>query len=97
LAPDKFNSIGVKLAQRADVPVVPVALVTDAWPNGKLLKDFGKIDPTKTVRFSFGAPILIKGRGTDQNQQIIRFITTTLEAWQQAGADAVDACRNQTP
>lgn len=79
--PDRFNSIGVKLAKRADVPVVPLAIVTDAWGNGKFLKDFGRIDPTKTVRFSFGAPLAVIGRGTDQNQQIIDYIATKLEGW----------------
>ena len=79
--PDKFNSIGVKLAQRGDVPVVPLAIVTDAWANGKYLKDIGRIDPTKTVRFSFGAPLAVNGRSADKNQQIIDHIATKLEAW----------------
>ena len=39
--PAHFNTIGVKLAKRAGVPVIPVALKTDAWGNGNLLKDFG--------------------------------------------------------
>ena len=30
-----FNSIGVKLARRAGVPIVPLALKTDAWGQGK--------------------------------------------------------------
>ena len=38
--PAHFNTIGVKLAKRAGVPVIPVALKTDAWGNGNLLKDF---------------------------------------------------------
>ena len=80
--PDKFNSIGVKLAKRANVPVVPLAIVTDAWANGKFLKDFGRIDPTKTVRFSFGAPLAVNGRGAEQNQQIIDHIATKLDGWQ---------------
>jgi len=35
--PALFTSIGVKLAQRAGVPVVPLALLTDAWGNGRLV------------------------------------------------------------
>ena len=34
--PAHFNTIGVKLAKRAGVPVIPVALKTDAWGNGNL-------------------------------------------------------------
>lgn len=85
--PDKFNSIGVKLARRAAVPVVPLALVTDAWANGEFLKDFGKIDPTKTVRFSFGAPIAVNGGGGDQNQQIIHYIASKLDGWKESPAN----------
>ena len=79
--PAEFNTIGIKLAKRANVPVVPVALLTDAWGNGKRLKDFGRIDPSKLVHFSFGKPIWIKDRGTEEHQQIIDFITDKLRAW----------------
>lgn len=72
--PAEFNSIGVKLAKRANVPIVPVALVTDAWQNGKKLKDFGKIDVSKKVIFSFGKPIRVAGRGDEEHQQIVDFI-----------------------
>ncbi|MFC1505334.1 lysophospholipid acyltransferase family protein, partial [Thermodesulfobacteriota bacterium] len=33
--PSQFNTLGVKLAKRADVPIVPLALLTDAWRNGQ--------------------------------------------------------------
>ncbi len=79
--PASFNTIGVKLAQRANVPVVPLALATGAWGNGKIIKDLGKIDPTKKVHFAFGQPMWIEGRGTDENRAIIDFITTKLQAW----------------
>ena len=45
--PEQLSTIGVKLAKKAGVPVVPIALKTDALTNGKLFKDFGKIDPTR--------------------------------------------------
>ncbi|MCP4891374.1 MAG: hypothetical protein GY904_32880 [Planctomycetaceae bacterium] len=77
----RFNSIGVKLALRAQVPVVPIALITDAWGNGKKLKDFGRIDPQKIVRFAFGEPIRIEGRGNQQQQEIIHFIEAKLNEW----------------
>ena len=38
----QFNSMGVKLAKRAQVPVVPIALKTDAWGVGKWIKDLPK-------------------------------------------------------
>jgi 1-acyl-sn-glycerol-3-phosphate acyltransferase len=79
--PEAFNTIGIKLAKRANVPVIPVALKTDAWRNGRLIKDFGRIDTTRKVYFSFGAPIRIEGRGAEEHERIIAFITGKLDEW----------------
>jgi len=79
--PSQFNSIGVKLASRADVPIVPLALQTDAWGLGPIISDFGKIDPSKKVRFAFGPPIRVQGRGTEENEAIIQFIVEKLQQW----------------
>jgi 1-acyl-sn-glycerol-3-phosphate acyltransferase len=79
--PKEFNTIGVKLAKRASVPVIPIALMTDAWGNGRLHKDFGRIDPSKTVHFAFGAPLRIADRGSEEHEAIIRFISTHLTEW----------------
>ncbi|MHB8843115.1 MAG: lysophospholipid acyltransferase family protein [Nitrospirota bacterium] len=79
--PAEFNTIGVKLAKRANVPVVPIALKTDAWGNGKYLKDYGKVDPSKKVWFEFGKAMTIAGRGDEEHQQIIEFISAKLKEW----------------
>lgn len=79
--PAQFNSIGVKLAQRANVPIVPLALLTDAWGNGRRLKEFGPVDPSKDVRFAFGEPMRVQGRGAEEQQEIIRFISERLSTW----------------
>ena len=79
--PSSFNSIGVKLARKAGVPVVPIAIRSDAWGNGRLLKDFGKIDPSKPVRFSFGKPIRIEGRGDEEHREVLGFIQGKLREW----------------
>lgn len=79
--PKDFNTIGVKLAKRAEIPAIPLALKTDAWGNGGLVKDFGKIDPSKTIHFAFGAPLRIRERGNEEHEAIIRFITEHLKAW----------------
>ena len=80
--PAQFNTIGIKLAKKAGVPVVPVALTTSAWGNGTFLKDYGKIDPSKKVRFAFGKPLWIKERGTEEHEGIIEFITGKLKEWE---------------
>ena len=79
--PAGFNSIGVKLAKRAQVPVVPLALKTDAWGNGKHVKDVGVIDPTKEVHFAFGRPLHVTGSGSDAQQAVVAFIREHLLAW----------------
>jgi 1-acyl-sn-glycerol-3-phosphate acyltransferase len=78
---EKFNTIGIKLARSAHVPVVPVAVKSDAWGIGRFVKEFGKIDPFKPVHFAFGSPIAVEGRGADAHQAVIAFIRRKLEAW----------------
>lgn len=80
--PEHFNTIGVKLAKRANVPVVPIALKTDAWGIGSWVKELGWIDPTKKIHITFGAPIEIQSRGNDEHKQIIEFIQNHLQRWQ---------------
>lgn len=84
--PEEFNSIGVKLASHAGVPVVPVALKTDAWgTNRRFVKEFGPIEPSRPVRVCFGEPIPPAVNSRDQQAQVIRFIGTKMGEW--AGSD----------
>lgn len=76
-----FNSLGVKLAQRANVPVVPVALKTDFQGNGKIIKDMGPVDPSKTLYIKFGEPMFVEGKGQVIHQKIVAFISKNLTAW----------------
>lgn len=75
----EFNSIGIKLAKRVNVPVIPFALKTDAWKNGKLIKDFGPIDNNKKVYFSFGEPIFIESKGDLEHKAVIDFISKKIK------------------
>jgi 1-acyl-sn-glycerol-3-phosphate acyltransferase len=79
--PQQFNSIGVKLAQKAGVPVVPIALKTDAWGNGRRLKEFGRIVPQRTIHFNFGPRIPAEELGRHTHTQIIEFIQQHLQRW----------------
>ena len=79
--PDEFNTLGIKLAARAGVPVVPIALKTDAWGIGKLVKEFGPVDTRKRVHFAFGGPMKIEGRGAVEHQKVIDFIQNNLNKW----------------
>ncbi len=79
--PSQFNSIGVKLARKANVPVIPLALQTSAWGNGKWIKDIGPFRPGIPVRFAFGAPIEVEGTGKATHQKVVAFIQEKLKAW----------------
>jgi 1-acyl-sn-glycerol-3-phosphate acyltransferase len=80
--PEEFNSLGVKLAKKADVDVVPVAILTDFWGNGKWIKELGPLDSSKPVHIKFGEPFRVSGNGKEENQRIIEFIKSSLEEWQ---------------
>jgi len=80
--PSNFNTLGVKLAARANVPVVPIALKTDAWELGRKLKDFGKIRPDKTVHICFGEPLRVQGSGKAEHKIVVDFIMAKLKDWQ---------------
>jgi len=82
--PAQFNTIGVKLAARAGVPVVPVALRTDAWGNGRWVKDFGPVHPDRPVHFRFGEPLVVEGKGAAAHEATVRFIQEALAEWEDA-------------
>ena len=79
--PEVFNSLGVKLAARANVPVVPLALITDAWENGRWIKEFGRINPSRKVFFAFDQPVAVEGRGAEAHARIIAFIDGMIRQW----------------
>ncbi len=78
---EHFNSIGIKLAKKAGVPIIPLALKTEAWGNGNRFKDFGAIQPEKKVHFEFGAPIDSAGNARLIQDNIIQFIQSRLASW----------------
>ena len=63
------------------MPVVPVALKTDFQGNGKIFKDMGPVDPTKTLYIKFGKPELVEGKAQDMHRRVIAFILQNLRAW----------------
>lgn len=81
--PAKFNTLGVKLAQRAGVKVLPVAIKTDFWGNSKIepLKDLGPLSRDKPIYMTFGEPMEIKGNGKEEHRQIVDFIISHLKEW----------------
>jgi len=79
--PEEFNSLGVKLAKKANVKVVPIALKTDYWGNGRIIKELGPIDRHKPIFIRFGEPFQVTGSGKEENKRIIDFIQSSLAEW----------------
>lgn len=79
--PEEFNSLGVKLAKKAGAEVVPVAIKTDFWGNGKWIKELGPIDSKKPIHIKFGEPFQVTGKGKDDNQRVIDFIQSSMKEW----------------
>ena len=78
-----WSSIGTKLAEKAGVPVVPIAVKTDmepTRPGGRgWFKDFGTVDPSKTIRISCG-PVLT-GKSKETQQASFDWIKSRLDEW----------------
>ena len=77
----QMSSIGVKLAKKAGVSIIPLALKTDSWQNGKKIKDFGQLDLSKTAHFAFGPPLKVAGKGDEEHAAINEFIAEKLRQW----------------
>ena len=80
-SPEQFNSIGVKLAQRAGVPVIPAALKTNFQSPGRFLKDFGKIYADRAVHFRFGEQIPVGVSSKDAHARTVELIESSLAEW----------------
>jgi 1-acyl-sn-glycerol-3-phosphate acyltransferase len=79
--PEEFNTLGVKLAKSSGVKVIPMAIKTDFWGNGNLVKDLGPIRRDREIYITIGKPLEITGNGKEQNDLIIKFIENNLNEW----------------
>ena len=78
-----WSSIGAKLAEKAGVPVMPIAVKTDIQPTrpaGKgWFKDFGTVDPSKDIRVRCG-PVLT-GSSREMHAASFDWIKMQLDGW----------------
>lgn len=79
--PATFNSLGIKLAKKAGVPVVPIALKTDFHGIGRRMRDVGPVDRSKHIFMHMGEPIAIEGNGRAEQKAVIDFISHNLQEW----------------
>jgi 1-acyl-sn-glycerol-3-phosphate acyltransferase len=78
----EFNSLGVKLASRSGVKIIPVAIKTNYWENGKIIKDIGPIVRNRKIHITFGKALNVSGAGKAEHQQVVDFIKDNLKKWQ---------------
>ncbi len=90
----KFNSLAVKLASKAQVPLVPVAIKTDFWGNSPLFHGFGPVRRDRVVHIEFGEPLTVQGRGKAEHEACVEFIEGRLIQW---GARVVDPRVSSSP
>jgi 1-acyl-sn-glycerol-3-phosphate acyltransferase len=76
-----FNSLGIKLAAKAGVQVMPVALKTDYWGSSGIFRGFGPVHRDRIVHIEFGDPIAVSGRGKAEHELCLDFIESRLRDW----------------
>lgn len=79
--PAEFNSMGIKLAQRSGVQVIPVAVKSDFWENGRWIKELGRINRNKSVHIEFGKPFFVTGNGKEDHEKVVSWIEERLNKW----------------
>ncbi len=77
----EFNSLGIKVAIKAGVKIIPIAIKTDFWGNGKIIRDIGPLDRSKKIYIAFGEPLTVNATGKEVHQQVISFIKEHLKNW----------------
>ena len=79
--PGKFNTLGTKLASRGSVQVLPIAVKTDFWGNGKRIKELGPINRDIPICMDFGSPVDAEGSGKEAHNVVVSHIAENLKKW----------------
>jgi 1-acyl-sn-glycerol-3-phosphate acyltransferase len=77
----RFNSLGVKLAARAGVRLLPIAVKTDYWGSSGIFRGFGPVRRDRPIHIEFGESMPVAGRGKAEHDQCLDFIESRLRAW----------------
>lgn len=81
--PATFNTLGTKLALRANVPLVPIAISTDFIRIGKLHRDAtATIRPSSPIRVACGPAIPCSLGQAEMQRQSVDFIVSKLAEWE---------------
>ena len=82
-----YSSIGAKLAEKAQCPVVPIVVDTRCQPTReqgmlkKIFKDFGPVDTAKDIRCACG-PVIGPGKSKFMHEAAFDWMASKLGSWQ---------------
>ena len=82
----RYSSMGAKLAERANCPVVPIVVDTRCQPTRtkgmfkKIFKDFGTVDTSKDIRIAIG-PVIPCDKSKTLHEAAFDWMATKLESW----------------
>jgi len=81
-----YSSIGAKVAEKAGVPICPIAVDTRCQPIrekgllSKVFRDFGPVDTSCDIRCCCG-PLIPCGKARDMHEASFDWIASKLEEW----------------
>ena len=82
----RYSSIGVKLAERAGCPVVPLVVDTRCQPTRKtgllarVFKDYGPVDTSHDIRIACG-PVIPCAKSRELHEAAFDWMAAKLESW----------------
>ena len=82
----RYSSIGAKLAERANCPIVPIVVDTRCQPTRtkglfkRVFRDFGPVDTSKDIRMAFG-PVIPCDKSKTMHEAAFEWMATKLESW----------------
>lgn len=77
----RFNSLGVKLARAAEVPLIPVALRTDAWGIGLRALYLAPVRPAIPMRLQILPPVPVGWPDQPARAASLHAIAEQVSAW----------------
>lgn len=81
LKKSEFNSIATKLAKKEKVPIHPIALKTDFWLPGGMIKDLGVLNRDRKIHIAIGEAIQPEVDAKKTQERILGFIADHLRYW----------------
>ncbi len=79
--PEQFNTLGEKLARKAGVPVVPLAIKSDVYVPGRFIRELGHVQPEKELHLAFGPAVDSSLPAKEVHARVVAFITERLRGW----------------